>query len=366
MPFAEHFMVSGTFTVPATVTTSVSATVNVNCGFQPTKVVLNDVTALAAMAGGPPVINPGATYLGYQWDWNSGFGNGTALSTAMAPAASVTNVPVVSNGWVAVNGITPYNGGGASPNQLSFGAPIAGSSVTKASGTFTVTSTATLYVGARVLLTGFTVDKQLGGMMVTIATIPNSTTFTIANSSTWLNTASFTGGAQVFAVRLVTVPALYYPESAQIAFVSQANSAVVTTTTNTSLTVGQQVRVLVPSRFGMTQANNQTAIISAVSGNQVTLGGLVSLNSSAFTAFSWPTAAQVPFTPAYLVPIGSGPSPQPGPPITYNVDVLDDATTSQAYQGFQVGSNILIGASSTVLGVTAGDTIVWTAWRGDV
>ena len=155
------------------------------------------------MAGGPPVINPGANYLAFEWDWQTQFGNGKAAFNAMAPAASIANVPVVSNGWVATGGISPYNGGGASPNEYLFGAPIAGTTFDKSTGTFTISSTATLYPGAQVLLTGFTVDKQLGGVIVTVATVASSTTFTIANSGAWLNTASFTGGAQTFAVRLV-------------------------------------------------------------------------------------------------------------------------------------------------------------------
>jgi len=250
---------------------------------------------------------------------------------------------------------------------LVLGPKIAGTTYAKSTGTFTITSTATLYVGATVLMTGFTVDKQLGGMFFTVNSVASSTTFTIANSGNWLNTSSFTGGAQTFAVQLVATPSLYYPQNAQIVYISAANPAVVTTSTNLNLTIGQQVRLYVPKAFAMTQANFTTAIVSAVSGNQVTLGGLVNLNSSAFTAFAWPAATGVPYSPATLVPIGSGPTPTTFLPVTqYNFDTLDDAVNNQAFQGFTVGSNILIGASSTVIGVTASDIISWTAWRGDV
>jgi hypothetical protein len=373
MPFAENYMVTGSFTVPTTVSTTVSATQNINCGFIPTRVELVDQTALASMAGGPPIINPGSTYLGYRWTWNSG-GNFT-LTEGMAPAASVTNVPVVSNGYLTTTGISSYNGAAASPTQLVLGTKITGSTFAKSTGTFTVSSTATLYAGATILMTGFTVDKQLGGMLFTINTIASTTTFTIANSSSWLNTSSFTGGAQTFNVQLVTTPSLYFPASAQIVNISAANPAVITTSTNLGLTAGQQVRLYVPKAFGMTQANFTTAVISATSGNQITLGGASAaagggfgvsngLNSSAFTAFSWPLATGVPYTPAYVVPIGSGPYPDS---LGYfNSDTLQDATINTAFQGFTVGSGILIGASSTVIGVTASDVIYWTAWRGDV
>jgi hypothetical protein len=115
----------------------------------------------------------------------------------------------------------------------------------------------------------------------------------------------------------------------------------------------------------MTQANFTTAIVSAVSGNQVTLGGTVSLNSSAFTAFAWPAATSYPFGPAVMVPIGSGPTPSliPNP---YNQDFLDDATMNQAFQGFSVGRGLLSQASATVIGVNPSDVFAWTAWRADV
>lgn len=350
MPFAEHFMISGV--TLASQDATLPATININCGFLPTKVMMTNETQYGSLGTGFETIQT--------VDWDSSVSTNTKL--LYLNAAGTALLP----GVLTSNGISQYNGGGASPNQLLYSAPTAGSSYVKATGTFTVASTAGMYPGSTVLLTGFTVDKQLGGVLVTVATVPSSTTFTIANFSTWLNTASFTGGAQVFAARVVTVGPLFYPQNAQIAFISKAFGAVVTTTTNTNLTVGQQVRLYVPSVFGMTQANNQTAVVSAVSANTVTLGGFITLDSTAFTTFAWPTASQVPFTGAWLIPIGSGPSAVSGPPISYNFDTLADATDSQAYQGFQIGTSILQTASSSVIGSVAGDIYSWTAWRADI
>lgn len=368
MPFAEHFMTQGQFTAgTAGSSSTIPTTVTVNCGFLPTKVELINMSAIVSMTGGPPVANPGATYLMYRAVWNANFASFTTpftLVEGITPSALTSSLTKITS-----NGISLYDGHGASPNEYSLGPKITGSNTAIATGTFTITSTATLYPGATILMTGNTVNKQLGGMMFTVSTVASSTTFTIANSSSWLNTASFTNGAETFYVQLVSVPQLYYPQNAQITFISAASSAVVTTSTNTNLTVGQQVRLYVPRAFGMTQANFTTAVVSAVSGNQVTLGGANAfgvsngLNSSAFTAFAWPTAANVPYTPAYLVPIGSGPYPLSS---NYNDDTLLDATINTAYQGFTVGTGILATASSTVFGVTAGDIISWTAWRGDV
>lgn len=351
MPFAEHFMTSGTVAVPA----SLPGTLTVNTGFVPTRVFITNETQFGQTGTGNENIQ------NLWWDST----NPTLTNMMFINAAGTALVPNQISS--ATLGISQFNSVLSSANAIAEGPKIAGTSYVKATGTFTITSTATLYPGATILMTSVATDKQLGGMLFTVNTVPSPTTFTIANFSTWLNTASFTGGAQAFNVQLVTVPALYYPSNSQIVFISAANPAVITTSTNMSLTVGQQVRIYVPKAFGMTQANFTTAIISAVSGNQITLGGLISLNSSAFTAFSWPLAAGVPFTPAYVIPIGAGPTVASGPPtVTYNVDVLDGATDSQGFQGFQIGAQILQTSAAGTVGVTASDSLSWTAWRGDV
>ena len=138
---------------------------------------------------------------------------------------------------------------------------------------------------------------------------------------------------------------------------------VVTTSTNHGYTVGQQVRIRVPAALGMVQANNLQGVITAVTATTFTIG---SIDSSSFTAFGWPAVASVPFTPATVTPIGSGPTPTTFlPNVQYYYDGLDDATTNQQFQGFSVGTNILVTASTTVLGITASDVFSWTAWRQD-
>lgn len=359
MPFAENFMIVGETTAAQDAT--LPASININCGFLPSKVWITNETQYGVLSTGFETIqqvfwdgvNPTNTKLQYL----------NAAGTALLP------------GTLATNGISLYNGAGASPNPYLLGPKIAGTTYVKATGTFTITSTASLAPGSTVLMTSFSVDKQLGGMLFTVATVPSATTFTIANSGNWLNTASFTGGAQTFNVQLVTVPYLFYPQNSQIVFISAANPAVITTSTTMNLSAGQQVRLYVPKAFGMTQANFVTAVISSVSANQITLGGAAlgpnggfgvvnGLNSTGFTAFSWPTVTGVPYTPAYVVPIGSG--PYPGGIGNYTDDTLQDATINTSFQGFTIGTSILQTAAAGTIGVVAGDILSWTAWRADV
>jgi hypothetical protein len=163
---------------------------------------------------------------------------------------------------------------------------------------------------------------------------------------------------------------LYYPQSTVITGITAANPMVVTTATAHGLTVGQVVRLRVPSALGMVQANNLLGTITAVTTTTMTFGAVANTNnagidSSAFTPFAWPAVTAIPFTPAQVVPVGSGPNPVVTPPF-YNVDTLLDATTNQQFQGFTIGSGLLVTSSSSVIGVTASDVLAWTAWRGDI
>lgn len=358
MPFAEQFTISGQVTVPASSSNFVP--VNVNCGFLPTKIMITDQTQFGSTGTGNLNIQ--------QIFWDSTSSSNTNIYYINAAGTAILPSQLTSNG------ISQYDGHAASPYQLVLGPKISGTAITKSTGTFTISSSATLYPGATVLVTnratGTTLaatDPALGGMFFTVNTVPLSTTFTIANSGNWLNTGSFTGGSENFNVQLVTTPALYYPYNAQIVYISAANPMVVTTSTNMNLTAGQQVRLKVPKYFGMTQADGISALVTAVSGNQITLG---SINSSAFTAFAWNNGTAgtsgVPYTPAMVIPEGSGPNQTTFLPVTnYYTDSLDDSTNNQSFQGFTIGTSIIQASSSSVIGVTTSDVLSWTAWRGD-
>jgi len=372
MTFPGRDMRQGTFVAGTVgVAGSIPTTVKVNCGFLPTKVELINMRAISSMTAAAPPVNSNAFYDIYRAVWQQEFASYSTpftLVEAITPSAATSSISRLLTG-----GISQYNGQVSPPNlsadSLLLGPKIVGSNTAKATGIFTVAYTSTLFPGALILMTGNTVNKTLGGLFFTVYQVLSSTTFSIENAG-WMNTANFTDGAEVFAVQLVTVPPYYYPKSSVIANISAANPAVVTTTVNLGLTVGQVVRIRVPQGFGMTQANNLTAIVSAVSDNQVTLGGTTGpfslnngLDTSAFTAFAWPLSSVIPINYAQLIPIGSGPQ------ITsagfYNNDTIEDATENVSFQGFTVGSLLLNTASATVFGIVAGDTFAWTAWRAD-
>ncbi len=342
MPFAEHFMLQGTFTAPETLPGSV----NINCGFLPTKIELINRTQL------------GDSSANEMWErvvWNSDFGSTITAVEWHTASSTAMNMSLVSS-----NGISLYDGTQAAP--YAFGPLVTGGALSKANPAVLTSNAHGLQTGDRIIISGpltaATAMSQLGGIMFTV-TVVNANSFSIPINT---NTANFTA-TTVTSYRKVLYGPLYYPQSAVITGITQANPMVVTTAIAHGLTVGQKVRIRVPTALGMTQANNLQAVITAVSTTTFTLG---SIDSTAFSAFAWPAVTSVPFTPAVYVPIGSGPTPVTVGGITYYVDLLDDATTNQQFQGFTVGSGLLQTATGGVIGIAASDVISWTAWRADV
>lgn len=104
----------------------------------------------------------------------------------------------------------------------------------------------------------------------------------------------------------------FYPSKNQITAITQAETAVLSLSDTNDLTLGQVVRVLVPSEYGMHQINKQEGSIVAVSSSSITLN----INSSQYDPFSAPVS---PLTPALIIPIGMQAT------LSY-ANSLDDAT----------------------------------------
>jgi hypothetical protein len=234
------------------------------------------------------------------------------------------------------------------------GAAVTGTTIAKSTGTFTVTSSAGLYPGSIVQITNNAVMKQIGGQYFQVGTVPLSTTFTITNPA-FMNTSNFTNETN-FVMRPVINPVQFFPNVMLITAITQANPMVVTTAVSHNLVVGQEVKIYVPSAFGMTQANGISAIITAVTAQTFTLG---SVNSLGFTAFAWPAVPSG--TTLYwnqfpqVVPQGSGPNGLPAS------DTLSDQVYNQAYQGVLLGSG-----DGTNLMPVNGDVIQYRAIRADI
>lgn len=243
-----------------------------------------------------------------------------------------------------------------------------GSSVSMTSSTnatrpvFTVSSTAGVKAGTVVRLASVSGQENLNGYDFSVDDIDNGggTNFRIAGT---LATAPGAVGANG-TYRIVNFDHLFYPRFRYIANISQAANAVVTVTVPSGYAVGQKVRVIVPtssqsgtSDFGMTEINGLEGTITAVNNAVGTQTVTLDIDSSGFTAFTFPTAAKaaIPLRKAMLVPSAM----DVGYARAQSVDELSDARDNRGL----IGVKLIGGAAGP--GGASSDVMYWRVWKAE-
>ncbi len=274
---------------------------------------------------------------GYRFYWQLGMPNGSAFEDESNGGATATLLTVITT-----NGFTLID---SSLNQP--GPKVATTAITNAAQPVVSTgSTAGLSTGSVVRLSSTAAVPNIMGIDFSIDTIVANTSFRVANALA--NTPGAVGGAGFY--QIIPFDPLYYPTKRYIVNITQAVSAVVTTSVNHGYVVGQSVRLNVPTIYGMTQANGLLVNISAVTASTFT----INLNTTAFTAFAYPTAAVVAggaFTPAFCNPVGEETDQFSNP------NLLDDATINTGYIG------VLLGAGANGPAGQNNDVIYWKAGK---
>lgn len=207
----------------------------------------------------------------------------------------------------------------------------------------TTNVTTNLNNGDIVRVYGTTGMLQIAGMDFTIGSLNAGVSYTLA----YLDSSGFGAAATAGTARKIAFDSRFYPRNRYITSISQATSAVIVMSVTHSFTVGQKVRMIVPSAFGMTQMDGQLGTITAI--NTTTNSITVNIDSSAFTAFAFPTSAvaALGITFAQVVPVGeAATSPYQ--------NLLDDATRNTAFAGVQIGTTVQ----------TTGKVYQWFARRG--
>ncbi len=264
-----------------------------------------------------------------------------AISTSACQTTGVNGSLV--NGFTLVDSSVQTFGPAVAFSAISTATP---PRVTSAAGVL-----AALNTGDVVILTNIAGAPQFGGYAFTV-TVIDDTHFDLTNAST-LAVAGTTGFW-----RKIPNPPLFYPRRRLITKISSAAQAVVTTSVDHGYTVGQEVRFSIPAAFGMPEldelfgmvAGGQFATIVAVPDAHTFT---INVDTTAFTAFAFPLAAAVPFTPAEVVPFGENTAQA----ITSMVDPLGDATINTGYIGI-----ILAGGLSSPAGQNT-NVIYWLAGK---
>lgn len=177
----------------------------------------------------------------------------------------------------------------------------------------TMADTGAIGVGDVVRITGSTGMLQIAGYDFEVTAFTNDTSITLN-----LDANSFAADATAGAVRLI-IPNRMYPRWRYIVpldtnneGISQATNAVVSFSVAHDFTVGEKVSFRVSDAFGMSEINNVTASVTAVTTYTIT----VDVDTTGFTAFAFPTSAVAAAgtSPAVVVPAGAGPTPNGNPP----------------------------------------------------
>lgn len=277
---------------------------------------LTNITDLGSTAGNTNVMKA--------WG-NSSMPAGAAIvgnKTSGAATIAISNTITADGFTFLTDSADRANGGSVALN---------GTEVNRANPAVASTGTTTGLVDSVsvVRLFGTTGMLQIAGMDFTVGTIVGSTSFQLK----YLNNSGFAADATAGTYRIINADPRYYPRHRYITAITAANPAVVTLSVTHGFTVGQLVRFAIPDDFGMTQMDGLLGTITAVSTANNTI--TVDIDSSAFTAFAFPTSAVAAagVTFAHVVPVGeAATSPYE--------NLLDDATDNQSVTGVIIGTGV--------------------------
>lgn len=284
------------------------------------------------------------TAVGVKYYWQRGMAADGGIEYKKSNAANASNLisALASGGFTLVDSsANPVGGAVAITGASNVVRPI-----------ISTASTSGLSAGDVVRLSSVTGAEGLAGIDFTIDTVVSNTSFRLAGALATAQGAAGTAGNY----RKIKYDPIYYPAFRNILNITQAASAVVTLSVPSNYTIGQKVRFVVPSSiYGMTEIDNLSGTISAVDNTVATQSITVDIDSSGFSAFAFPTAAQSVANvlgKAMVVPFGMDTSKA----IASGVDQLGDARYNQSYLGMilAAGADSPAGSSSDVIYWKAG------------
>jgi hypothetical protein len=185
---------------------------------------------------------------------------------------------------------------------------------------------------------------QLEGIDWQVTAINPGVSFTIGYAPAIVDTGVITG-----VYKKIQYADLYLPHTVVITAITAANPAVVSTSRDHGLTVGQKVRIMVPDVCGMREINNRAVTITAVTANTFT----TDISSVGFTPFVFPATAAAPCNQAMVVPFGNAAE-------AVYVNSFDDAKLNVSAIGVTLKTGAALPAG------VANDVIHWRAGKSAV
>lgn len=298
----------------------------------------------------------GANAFGFRYYWQRGMAAGSALVEFYANGGAV-----VTGDRITVGGFTLFD-----PTQNVIGNPIATTASTNATRPVVSTATTTgLVANVSVVRMSNTAQTDVNGIDMVVGAVNAGVSFTLLAASNALATApGAIGGAGFY--RVVNTDPLFYPRRRFVTNITQAAAAQVSTSVAHGYLVGQAVRFNIPSVSGMVQLNptqDNNFLTATVASVVDAFNFTINVDTSAFTAFTWPTIAQQPSSFPEVTPVGEDTAAA----LTAGVDILTDATVNTGFIGMTLGTGgngAISGAAITgPAGSVAADVVFWRAGK---
>lgn len=271
--------------------------------------------------------NPAAVVQSF---WYRGYAAGQAKTLTEDGAGALTATLVAAGGA----GFTEID-----QSSLTPGALVATGTAISQANPAVVTDATTPVVGDIVRMMNTTGMLQVAGMDFSVTAVNAGVNFTLG----YLDSSGFAAAATNADYRVI--PAYrYQPARRYITGITAAASAVITLSVTHNYTVGDIVTVRVPAGWGMTEIDGLQGEVTAISTANNTI--TVDIDSSAMTAFAFPTSAVAAagITFPEVIPVGE------------IATQLDQPTDNQSLFGIRLGTTVC-GANTNVMD--------WEAWGRD-
>lgn len=255
--------------------------------------------------------------------WQTGMAVGSAMCTANTNGAATDTSTFLTSG-----GVTPVT----SAANL-YGASQGGSGITKASpAVMTLTNSNVYNTGDVVLLESTTGALQFSGIPWVVSKT-GATTYNLGLSGNLFDSTGFAAAATNVVARQLLFPTAFTPYVSYIVSLTTGATTTVVTSAPHGLSAGDFVRLVIPSPWGTTQISGQQGQVISVSANGLSF--VVGINSSAASAFAFPTTAQAGagVTWPQVIPFGD------------QASAFDLSATDNDFQGLIIGNSATAGAA---------------------
>lgn len=286
--------------------------------------------------------------IGIEYWWQRGMAQGTGTVMYKGNGNAIVSADTMVSG-----GFTLFDPAGQNGNtQPVLGPAVATTASTNATQPVVSTADTTgLSVGSVVRMSN-TAQTDVNGIDMVVGAVVNGVSFTLLTATNPLATApGAIGGAGFY--RIVNIDPLFYPRRRFVVNITQAVNAQVSTSVAHQYVAGQSVRFYIPDVSGMIQLNSLPAnnyrvatVVQVIDSYNFT----INIDTSAYTAFTWPTIAQQPSSFPEVVPVGEDTaealvSTEPQTPIDIygnqinatNTGILSDSTVNTGFLGMILG-----------------------------